>query len=212
MLRKLASRMWPMPLRSRKVPLLFKVQAAALVVALTTSFVVSSIAQTAEFQQVDFAVPFSQSKPLWQTEVEAFAQRMQLVFGVRSDVAAEFSGWILEAATRQDLAPELLASLVFTESSFRKHVVSHVGAMGPAQVRPYWQSFCGSPGLEDPAENIYCGAQILSYFKESCGEAKCALLAYNLGPRGMTLEQFASAGTRYVNRIDGHMERFDAAL
>ena len=39
----------------------------------------------------------------------------------------------------------LLASLVLIESSFRKDAVSHVGAIGPAQVRPeMWSSFCGS--------------------------------------------------------------------
>ena len=69
------------------------------------------------------------------------------------------------------LEPELLASLVLTESSFRKDVVSHVGAIGPAQVRPeYWSGFCGSNDLLDPAENIYCGAQVLSHLMDRCGD------------------------------------------
>ena len=58
-----------------------------------------------------------------------------------------------ERLLEQGLEPELLASLVLTESSFRKDVVSHVGAIGPAQVRPdYWSGFCGSSDLLDPAE------------------------------------------------------------
>ncbi len=194
----------------RRIPLIFPLQAGAVVMIFCASYIIAVFSQTQDVVRTSFALP-TQTYELrpWYDEVNDFATRMQLVFGVREDVALEFSGWILEASARQDIRPELIASLVFTESSFRKNVRSHVGAMGPAQVRPYWQSFCATPNLSDPAENIYCGAQILAHFRDMCGDETCALLSYNLGPRGKRMERFASAGVRYVTRIDSHLERFD---
>jgi hypothetical protein len=136
----------------------------------------------------------------WHAEVDAFGHKVSRAFGVRRHTATEFAGWILEASERQGLEPELLASLVLTESSFRKNVRSHVGAVGPAQVRPeMWSGFCGSSDLGDPAENIYCGAQVLSHYLDRCGDdTGCALTAYNVGPYSTEIQ----AGRRYVSKID----------
>ena len=100
----------------------------------------------------------------WEQRKAAFGSRVHEAFGIHLDRAQEFAGWILEAADRQHLAPELIASLVFTESSFRKQVRSPSGAIGPAQIKPrYWADFCGARDLSDPEQNIYCGAQVLAY-------------------------------------------------
>lgn len=138
----------------------------------------------------------------WDAERVAFAEKKRMAFGLRTTVAQEFAGWILEAAERQGLEPELLASVVLAESSFRKDVRSSVGAFGPAQVRiDYWRSFCGDD-LRDPAENIYCGAQILATFQDTCGDIECALRYYNLGPRNANRSRWLRAGSRYVAKID----------
>jgi len=140
----------------------------------------------------------------WSSEVNAFGHKVAQAFGVQRSTATEFAGWILEASKRQELAPELLASLVLTESSFRKDARSHVGAVGPAQVRPeYWGRFCGTANLQDPAENIYCGAQVLSHLMDRCGAEGCALEAYNIGAYG----QSAVAAQRYVSKIDRYREQ-----
>ena len=144
----------------------------------------------------------------WSTEVENFAGRLATGFGVGHDVALEFSPWILEAAQRQRLAPELLAGLVLTESSFRKHVTSSVGAVGPAQVRPdYWSQFCGTADLRDPEENIYCGAQILAHYIERCGAEECALSSYNIGPYSLRQR----AGDRYVAKVGRWRDALETA-
>ena len=137
-------------------------------------------------------------------EAEVLAQKLSAGFGVKLPVAVEFSDWILEASARQRMQPELIASLVFAESSFRKYAQSHVGAVGPAQVRPhYWGEFCGKADLYDPEQNIYCGSQVLGFLLERCdGEQRCALSAYNIG---MNSKRFA-AGLRYVDKIDRHMQ------
>lgn len=140
----------------------------------------------------------------WVTEVHEFASRIHRGFGIREDTALEFSEWILEAAERQGFRPELIASLVLTESSFRKAARSVVGAVGPAQVRPkYWGRFCGAEDLTDPAENIYCGAQVLALYRERCGDTICALRSYNVGPRSRR----HGAATRYVAKIDARLSQ-----
>ena len=136
---------------------------------------------------------------------------MSDAFDLSPVVAEEFAGWILEASARQQLAPELLASLVLAESTFRKNARSSVGAIGPAQVRDkYWGAFCGGD-LHQPADNIYCGAQILASFKDACGALRCALHSYNLGSNGARRASREPAKARYVAKIQNGLSRFGAA-
>ncbi len=139
----------------------------------------------------------------WEQRVAQFSDRLTGAFGLEPARAGEFAAWILEAADRQRLEPELIASLVQVESAFRKHAHSHAGAIGPAQVKPhYWTEFCGGDDLSDPRHNIHCGAQVLAYLKELCGGGgDCALIAYNIG-RNSSREQ---AGRRYVSKVDHHL-------
>ena len=170
-----------------------------------TAQVVSFNGTNTGYERIAFALPAVEHTSVpWHSEVDAFGHKVSQAFGVRRNTATEFAGWILEASERQGLEPELLASLVLTESSFRKNVVSHVGAIGPAQVRPdYWSGFCGSSDLLDPAENIYCGAQVLSHLMDRCGDdTVCALTAYNIGPYG----DEEQAGRRYVNKVGRYRE------
>ena len=145
----------------------------------------------------------------WDAETAAFAERKTMAFGLPPKVAREFAGWILEAAARQGLSPELLASVVLAESAFRKDARSVVGAFGPAQVRiDYWRAFCGGD-LKDPAENIYCGAQILATFEEACGGSECALRMYNVGPRNANRSRWVPAGSRYVAKIENGLAQLN---
>jgi hypothetical protein len=184
---------------------LFSLHLLAIPVLLGVSAVVSFNGINRGYETIDFAVPaVEQTSMPWHTEVDAFGHKVSQAFGVRRNTATEFAGWIIEASERQGIEPELLASLVLTESSFRKDARSHVGAIGPAQVRPeYWSNFCGSSDLLDPAENIYCGAQVLSHLIDRCGDdTECALQAYNVGPYSSN-EQ---AGRRYVSKIDRYRD------
>ena len=65
---------------------------------------------------------------------EVLSNKLVKGFGTDPLVAEEFSGWIYEASKRHRIEGELIASLISVESSFRKSVVSHRGAVGPAQV------------------------------------------------------------------------------
>ena len=149
-------------------------------------------------------------EPPWPHQRTAFAVKLQRGYGLNEKTAEEFAGWILEAGIRQHLAPELLASLVMAESSFRKNVRSPMGAIGPAQVRAdLWHGFCGGY-LEDPEQNLYCGAQILAHYHEACalrGGAtddveSCALRSYNVGFGNRDNVYFLEAAARYIAKID----------
>jgi membrane-bound lytic murein transglycosylase MltF len=187
------------------LPFLFKLQGLGIVAALLAAAGVANLGVHQGYERVSFALPApAQTHLPWNSEVDAFGHKVAQAFGVRRSTATEFAGWILEASERQELQPELLASLVLTESSFRKDARSHVGAIGPAQVRPeYWGRFCGIANLQDPAENIYCGAQVLSHLKDRCGDEGCALEAYNIGIDG----QREHAARRYVSKIDRYRDQ-----
>ena len=174
-----------------------------------TSLAVSHVIAPQGFETYAMAKPVNVHRVIRQNEVDRFGGQVSSAFGINQNVATEFADWILEASERQGLSPELIASLVITESSFRKNVRSNVGAIGPAQVRPdYWGSFCGVDDLDDPEQNIYCGAQILSHLLERCeGDQACALAAYNVGPYANR----ANAAQRYVNKVDRYLNRIEAA-
>ena len=169
------------------------------------SFTLANVVAHQGYDKVALATPAATGRLIRQAEVTHFGNRVSSAFGIKDSVATEFADWILEASERQGLKPELLASLVVTESSFRKQARSHVGAIGPAQVRPdYWGDFCGAAAeLHDPEENVYCGAQILSHMLERCeGNLNCALAAYNVGPYARTNQ---GAANRYVEKIDHYL-------
>ena len=168
----------------------------------------TSNANKTDPELVSLQIPVSLSRPSFEQEVFPLANQISTAFGIDQEEAMEFGGWILEASDRQNLPTELLASLIFTESSFRKHVSSSVGAIGPAQVRPdLWSDFCGGADLYDPEQNIYCGAQILRHFYERCEDNfDCALSAYNVGLNGTN--KFAA--NRYLRKVDLHVRRLTA--
>jgi len=180
----------------------------ALVVSLSIlSFSIGNVMVHQGFETIALAKPAAMSRVVRQSEVIQFGSKVSRAFGIDHGVATEFSNWILEASERQLISPELLASLVVTESSFRKTARSNVGAVGPTQVRPdYWGNFCGAADLLDPEENVYCGAQVLSYLLERCnGDRACALGAYNVGP----YVNREGAARRYVTKVDRYLASFE---
>ncbi len=191
-----------MPLHElwKHVPFLLKLQGLLLAVIGMACLIVVNVIAPQGYQRLAFAIPAPDHQNVpWQLEVNEFGARMSQAFGVRRTTANQFAGWILEASERQDIDPELLASLVHTESTFRTEALSPVGAIGPAQVRPnFWSGFCGTTHLNDPAENIYCGAQVFSHLRDRCGDDRCALEAYNIGIDG----ERPQAAARYVAKID----------
>ncbi|MDA1076516.1 MAG: lytic transglycosylase domain-containing protein [Proteobacteria bacterium] len=163
---------------------------------------VANVTSHQGFERIRFATPALQTLDPWHHKVEAYGQRLNGAFGIGREVAVEFADWILEASARQNLEPDLISSLIFTESTFRKYVRSYAGAVGPAQVRPdMWGKFCGHNDLTDPKQNVLCGSQILAHLRDVCGDDECALQAYNIGLNGDRI----GAAQRYVSKVDTHL-------
>ena len=159
---------------------------------------------------VALAIPAAPATSTWDEQRGAFAARLQRGFGLRATDADDFADWILEASARQNLEPDLLATVVMVESSFRRQARSVVGAIGPAQVRPHlWAEVCGGD-LHDPETNVYCGALVLRHYWDMCatvgGEAEssveaCALSSYNVGYDNRNNLDYAGAVRRYLGKI-----------
>lgn len=186
------------------------VVALAIIAALASATMVR--AHDPERTVVAIAVPAAPDAAVWDHERRTFANRLQRGYGLDDGAALEFAGWILEASVRQELSPELLASVVMAESNFRKTARSVTGAVGPAQVRPdLWADFCGAD-LYDPEQNLYCGAQILRHYRDACAgdtptsPEECALRAYNVGFGNRNSVYFLAAASRYLNKIDRYRE------
>ena len=186
---------------------------AALLLAAACAFAVACTADRADHDRrvfVSMALPQTASRPTWFEERDAFAARLARAFHLEPSVAEEFAGWILDASTRQALPPELLASLIMTESSFRKNVRSTTGAVGPGQIRPdLWRTWCGAD-LTEPQENIDCAAFIVSHYVKVCAKdasdaEACALRSYNVGYRNRDNRYFAAAADRYLAKIERHL-------
>ncbi len=195
----------PTAARLASLPILF------LPVAFLASVIIAAVTQP--LHPVVKTLPLPANEPVHGDaayNVDEFAATLERIFGLDAERALTFSDWILEASVRQQLPPEILASLVYTESSFRKRVVSWAGAIGPAQVKPqYWRDFCGGVDLVDPEHNIYCGAQVLAYYKHRCGDLECALRLYNVGPANLRRPSYQQASNRYLARIESTRVRFD---
>lgn len=130
-------------------------------------------------------------------------------FAIPPNEANEFANWIVHSADKNGVDEILLTSIVATESSFRKDVVSHKGAIGPAQIMPrYWEEFCSPLDLSVPRDNIECGARILAHLFELCWDESCAIQSYNMGfPRVKAGKKFPSV-ERYERTVEQFKDMF----
>ncbi len=98
-------------------------------------------------------------------------------------------------AIKNGIEPELLAAVIFVESSFYPNVVSSANACGLTQVVPRWTGGPETKGikytcqqLKDPKTSIRVGAQILSYNIRVYGKGNedKGLCVYNAGTKCIT--------------------------
>ncbi|MBW3560998.1 MAG: lytic transglycosylase domain-containing protein [Actinobacteria bacterium] len=85
------------------------------------------------------------------------------------------------AASQVGIDPRLFAALVWAESSFHPGAVSHVGAMGLAQLMPGTAAALGVDPTH-PLQNLAGGARYLAQQYATFGSIDLALAAYNAGP------------------------------
>ena len=89
---------------------------------------------------------------------------------------------VYQQATRLNLSPELVLSIIEVESGFDRYAVSPAGAQGLMQVIPFWKEEIGRPDdkLIHPDTNLRYGCHILRYYLDrEAQHLSCALAAYN---------------------------------
>lgn len=87
-----------------------------------------------------------------------------------------------EAAEKEGLPTPFFTRLIWRESSFRPHVVSHAGAQGIAQFMPATARARGLDNPFDPASAIPASAALLADHLKEFGNLGLAAAAYNAGP------------------------------
>lgn len=125
---------------------------------------------------------------------------------------------IYHEAVAAEVDPLMVASIVAKESSFRTRVVSHAGAVGLMQLRPWvaedvaerraveWK---GMDTLHSPRLNVRLG---ILYYQELVdtfeGDEHLALAAYNNGPTRIRrqLRNGNFNGSAYAERVMGFYE------
>jgi hypothetical protein len=124
---------------------------------------------------------------------------------VAPPVEDPIKNWIAGAASRSQIDPDFLASVVQAESGFNPTAVSPKGARGLMQIMPHTAASLGVENAFDPAANLEGGTKYLRQLLDQYGgDAGKALAAYNAGPR--RVEQYGGVPpypeTRaYITRI-----------
>jgi soluble lytic murein transglycosylase-like protein len=91
--------------------------------------------------------------------------------------------FISPAATKYGVAPELVAAVIWAESSGDPKAISHRGARGLMQLMPMTAKELGVERIEDPRENVEGGTRYLKQMLDAHeGDVSLALAAYNAGP------------------------------
>jgi soluble lytic murein transglycosylase-like protein len=175
---------------------------------------------------VDEAIPLMRSveNALTQEQMELVTEQAREDF-FKSEVP--FGSIIYKEARKNNLAPELVAAVVQTESNFRPTARSGAGAQGLMQLMPRTGRWMGGKNLNNPADNVRAGTKYLKYLNERFeGDPTKVLAAYNAGEGTVRryggvppfketrnyVKKVASAQKDFEQKVTGHVaETIDTA-
>ena len=120
---------------------------------------------------------------------------------MNADIACEHMPHLVEESQKHSVPPELMVSLIYTESRWTPSAISRANACGLTQVIPKWTGGRATGGIkytckqltDNPKLSISVGTRIYSYWLRNygrCGTSTCrprhhrvALCGYNAGYR-----------------------------
>ena len=160
-----------------------------------------AIAQTSDFHI--FTTPKSREAIM---QPESAPRRLTLDL-VKEDYFAKeipYGAIIYREARKNDLAPELVAAIVESESDFQAHLVSNKQAQGLMQIVPETGRLLGCENPFNPSQNIAAGTKYLRYLLNRFNDERVALAAYNAGEGNV--ERFGGIPpfeetTNYLQRV-----------
>lgn len=124
---------------------------------------------------------------------------------VANEKANYYTPLVLKYARRYDLPANIVASVVWHESNYRKRSTSSCGAIGLMQVMPFPGRFPRGSNPYDPEVNLNAGCRLLKgYLMQFKGDWHQALTAYNWGPAYVSRGMYRSRYSRAVLRSAGH--------
>ena len=119
---------------------------------------------------------------------------------------------IRPAADKYRLDPNLVAAVIWTESSGDPNAVSKKGAQGLMQLMPETARELGVQRVLDPAENIDGGSRYLRRMLDAHdGDLSLALAAYNAGPTAVARYGGIPPYPETQNYVDKVLRLFEEA-
>ena len=112
-----------------------------------------------------------------------------------------YNRWIIQAAQRHRIDPDLLKALVYVESAGDSQAQSTRFAMGLAQLIPQTAHEVGVRDVFDPQQSLFGGAKYLRQQLQTFGNAATALAAYNAGPNRIRRGSLPLETRDYVKKV-----------
>jgi len=89
---------------------------------------------------------------------------------------------IFEVGEKQGVDPRFIHAVIWQESKYETHAVSHAGAQGLMQLIPATAKRFGCDDPNDPVQNVTAGTKYLGWLlKRFSGNVELALAGYNAG-------------------------------
>jgi soluble lytic murein transglycosylase-like protein len=89
---------------------------------------------------------------------------------------------IFEVGEKQGVDPRFIHAVIWQESKYHTHAMSHAGAQGLMQLIPATAKRFGCEDPSDPVQNVTAGTKYLSWLlKRFSGNVELALAGYNAG-------------------------------